>query len=85
MSFTSPSHSLQTIPWAIAEGRRQSGDVQKEASSRSVPDTEHTNHLCIQVIGELEYLFGGKAHKALRSLEFYLALPNVPSDWIVVR
>ncbi|KAG7234204.1 hypothetical protein INR49_005523 [Caranx melampygus] len=26
--------SPPTVPWAIAEGRRQSGDVQKEASSR---------------------------------------------------
>ncbi|KAI9533296.1 hypothetical protein NQZ68_025690 [Dissostichus eleginoides] len=37
-----------TIPWAIAEGRRLSGDVQKEASSRSVPDTQHANDWCIK-------------------------------------
>lgn len=38
VSITSSSFSLQTVPWAIAEGSRQSGDVQKEASSRFVPD-----------------------------------------------
>lgn len=31
-----PSFPWQTVPWARAEGRQQSGDVQKEASPRSV-------------------------------------------------
>ncbi|KAM9852096.1 aquaporin-10a [Aulostomus maculatus] len=44
-------HELKSFPWAIAEGSRQSGDVQKEASSRSVANTEHGKLATVEVLG----------------------------------
>lgn len=62
--ITSSSLPPQTIPWAIAGGQRQCGDVQKEASSWSVPDSLHNDPISVQVVVESG---GGQVHAALQS------------------